>query len=149
MINNEKMFHILMFINETPQLDYYLTPNAKPLKKELGNRENATTIVVNYDLQNKNAKMIQKVQLKEAVFYEINFERAYIALYGMPKNEYTKLEQHFFHLIKFFCKDTASELIEFLKETNSLSQESLLEIETNFNRHKSAILKNRLLQNAS
>lgn len=148
-MNQEQRFHILLFINETLQLEYYLSSNARPIKKELGEKESATTIVVNYDLQNKNSQTIQKVQLTDAIFYEINFEKAYTFLYGMPKNEYTKLEQHFFHLMKLFCKETASELIEFLKETNSLSKESLLEIETNFNHQKSAILKNRLLQKAT
>ena len=132
--------HMQIFFNEQPNLDYYVTNELHPLAKEIGIKVPCENIIVNYNLNNERNKCIQKVVFDNSVYYEINFEKAYYAV----KNEFTKLEKYLVDFIRLFFKDNATDLITFLKGLNCLSEEKLLEIESNFNLEKKKNYKKKL-----
>lgn len=132
--------HIQIFFNEQLNLDFYLTNELYPLAKEIGQNVPCENIIVNYELNNKDDKCIHKVVLENAIFYEINFEKAYY----VDKGKFNRLEQYLLNFVKLFFEENATELITYLKSLNCLSEENLLEIESNYNYEKKKNYKKKL-----
>ena len=77
-------------------------------------KNNFIDIVVNYDLKNNSQICIQKVNLQDGYYYEINFENAYQYLYYPQLNDFSKLEIYLLNIVKLFFKDTAKDLINII-----------------------------------
>lgn len=132
--------HLQIFFNEQLNLDFYVTNEFHALDKNIGSKVPCENIVVNYNLKNDNNKCIQKVVLDDTIYYEINFEKAYY----VDKGKFNKLEQYLLNFVKLFFEENATELITYLKSLNCLSDENLLEIESNFNFEKKKNYKKKL-----
>ncbi len=137
--------HIQILINEILNLDYYVTNNLHPLSPTIGKQVFCEQIIVNYELKNKNKRIVQKVAFDNIIFYEINFEQAYLHLPEIGNLKLNKLEKYLLNFIKLFFKDNATDLVCFLKSLNCMQEENLLEIENIFNNQKSQHYKERLL----
>ncbi len=136
--------HIHLFFNEKLFVDYYVSNKLKPIKNKTVGKENFVDIVVNYDLKNNSPVCVQRVNLRQGFYYEINFENAYQYLYYPNANNFSKMELYLLSIVKLFFKDTAQDLVEFLKELKCMSDDSLKDLELCFNSCKKNLLKKKL-----
>ncbi len=132
--------HIQIFFNEQLNLDFYVTNELRPLAKRIGDDVLCENVVVNYDLNNVDNKFIKKVVFDDSVFYEINFEKVCY----VERSNFSKLENYLIDFARLFFKESATDLITFLKSLNCLTDDNLLEIESNFNYEKKMNYKKKL-----
>jgi len=121
--------NILCCINENPLFSY------SPISNE--SFPNLEQVIINYITRCPSSKKWLKKEKTidenvEFLYYEINIEKAYTHLTKGRKYRYNTIENFCLSFLNFFLEETPDKLIEFLKTTDSFTEEELDDIRAYF-----------------